>query len=116
MIQGFVLHEGAQLLCAHGGQVDFETSDTHVKVDGHAVLTMNDADTFEVSDCPFHMLYLLVLRAQPCVTVRWVPSMRVRASGYPVIMQSSIGICQSEEQISQGAPIVVMSQIRVKGI
>ena len=115
MIQGFVLHENAQLLCAHGGQVDFETSDTPVKVDGHRVLTMKDFDTFEVSDCPF--LIPIIWRPQPCVTVRWVgPSMRVRASGYPVIMQSSVGICQSEEQIPQGQPNVVMSQMRVKGI
>jgi len=39
----------------------------------------------------------------------------VRVGGQPVILQNSTGLCQSAEQIPQGPPNVVMTQMRVRG-
>jgi hypothetical protein len=41
------------------------------------------------------------------------PATRVLANGKPVMLQTSAGICQSAEQIPQGAPIVSVVQPRV---
>jgi hypothetical protein len=35
--------------------------------------------------------------------------------GQPAILQSSNGLCLSAEQIPQGPPSVVMTQLRVRG-
>ena len=53
---------------------------------------------------------------QPCVKVQWlVPALRVKVMGQQVLLQSSSGLCQSGEQIPQGPPNIVSTQIRVKG-
>ncbi|RMH81597.1 MAG: hypothetical protein D6681_17980 [Calditrichaeota bacterium] len=110
-MSGFLLNTGSTLLCPHAGQVSIITTNVRVKVDGQPAVTFSD--TYLVSGCPFT---IPPSKPQPCVKVQWlVPATRVRVGGQPVLLQSSSGLCQSAEQIPQGPPNVVMTQVRVKG-
>jgi hypothetical protein len=107
---GTLFHVGATAMCPHGGQVSTISTNTRVLVSGQPVATM--ADTYLVAGCPF----TIPPKPQPCVKVQWlVPAARVLVSGQPPILQTSTGICQSAEQIPQGPPIVVATQIRASG-
>jgi hypothetical protein len=111
---GFMLHVGATVLCTHAGTATAATSNPRVKVSGQPVVTLSDMHT--VAGCPFQVPTPGGPKPQPCVTVRWlVPATRVRAGGQPVLLQDSVGLCQSAEQIPQGPPNVVVTQVRVRG-
>ncbi len=108
---GFLLHVGATAMCPHGGPVSIISSNARVKISGQPVATLSD--TYTVGGCAFTVPGP---KPQPCVTVQWlVPASRVRVGGQPVILQTSSGLCQSAEQIPQGPPNVVVTQVRVKG-
>ena len=109
---GFLFHVGATAICPHGGQVSTISTNPRVMVGGQPVATQ--PDTYTVAGCAFTVP---PGKPQPCVLVKWlVPASRVMVGGKPVILQSSTGLCQSAEQIPQGPPTVVMTQIRVKGM
>ncbi len=104
-------HVGATTLCPHGGQASTISSNVRVKVGGMYVATLSD--TTMVAACPFTVPGK---GPQPCVKVQWlVPALRVKVMGQQVLLQSSSGLCQSGEQIPQGPPNIVSTQIRVKG-
>lgn len=110
----FILTDGATIMCPHSGTVNITTSNTQVKADGQAIVTMSD--TFTISGCPFQIPVGAGTKPQPCVTLKWiVPAKRVKVNGQLVLLQDSSGICQSAEQIPQGPPNVVMTQMRAKG-
>jgi uncharacterized Zn-binding protein involved in type VI secretion len=110
-LPGFLLHVGATAICPHAGQVAIISSNTRVLVGGQPVATQSD--TYTVVGCAFTVPGP---KPQPCVTVKWlVPAARVMVAGRPAVLQSSTGICQSAEQIPQGPPTVIMTQVRVKG-
>lgn len=107
----FLLDKNATILCTHGGSVQIQTTNTRVKAGGGYVTTLNDV--FTVTGCPFTVPSP---KPQPCVRIQWiVPATRVRVNGSPVLIQTSTGLCQSAEQIPQGAPNVVVTQVRVQG-
>jgi hypothetical protein len=97
---GFVVHQGAQVVCGHGGQATPTAPNPRVKVSGMAVSTM--IPPYVVSSCPLRT---------PCVTGKWVvASLRVRASGDPVVLFDSQAVTNT------GAPLKVLStQTRVQG-
>lgn len=104
-------HVGATAICPHSGQVMVISTNTRVKVSGQTVATMGD--TFLIGGCPF----FVGPKPQPCMKVQWlVPATRVFINGQAAILKTSIGICQSAEQIPQGPPTVVATQPRVSGI
>lgn len=106
---GFLLHVGAVAMCPHGGQMSIISSNTRVLVGGQPVATL--ADTYMIAGCAF-----TIPPPQPCVMVKWLSqATRVLVSGTPVILQNSVGLCQSAGQIPAGPPNVVMTQVRVKG-
>lgn len=108
---GFLMHPGSTAICPHGGQVTVITTNTRVLVSGQPVATR--ADNYTITGCTFTVP---PAKPQPCVTVRWfVPAMCVFVNGNPAILQTSNGICQSAEQIPQGPPNVLATQVRVKG-
>ena len=108
------LHPGAQILCTHGAQVNTVSSTSRVFVGGDPVATLSD--TFTVAGCPFQIPIGTGTKPQPCVKVQWlVPAFRVRVEGKPALIRTSTGLCQSAEQIPQGSPTVVATQIRAKG-
>jgi hypothetical protein len=107
---GFLLHVGATAICPHTGQISIVASSPRVLLGGQPVATV--ADTFLIAGCPF----MAGPKPQPCVTVQWlVPALRVLVGGQPAVLQDSTGLCLSVEQIPQGPPSVVVTQIRVKG-
>ena len=102
---GFVLHQGATVLCAHAGQAQPTSPNLRVKVAGQPVVTQ--AAPYTVAGCPFNVSGA----PSPCVTAQWVTAaLRVRAGGVPVLLQDSQAICAPN-----GTPLnVVMTQVRVK--
>ena len=108
----FLVQVGANIVCPHGGKVNIITSNTRVFISGQPVSTQNDL--YQIAGCPFT---IPSGPYHPCVQVKWlVPSNRILVNGQPAILQSSSGICQASDQAPQGAPIVVATQIRVKGL
>jgi hypothetical protein len=106
------MHVGATAICPHGGQVSIASTNTRVLVGRQPVATQSD--TFNVAGCAFTVP---PGKPQPCVMVKWlVAATRIMVGGKPAVLQNSVGLCQSAEQIPQGPPNVVMTQIRVKGI
>jgi hypothetical protein len=107
---GFLMHVGASAICPHGGQVSTISTNARVLVGGQPVATFGD--TYLVAGCAF----TVGPKPQPCVKVQWlVPAARVLVGGQPAMLQTSTGLCQSAEQIPQGPPSVVATQVRVRG-
>lgn len=107
------LHDGAQVLCPHGGSATPSSTAQRVKVLGQPVALQSSG--YNVSGCPFQIPAGPSTKPQPCVSITWlVPATRVRVQGQPVLLRSSSALCQSAEQIPQGPPNIVMLQMRVK--
>jgi hypothetical protein len=107
-VPGEIMHVGASVLCAHGGQAQPTVSDSRVRVSGQPIVTMTPP--YSVAGCPFTTPAGNPL---PCVTAQWTTAAtRVRASGQPVLLRDS-----QATTIPNGVPLtVVATQIRVKGI
>jgi hypothetical protein len=104
-VPGFLLHSGATVLCAHGGQALPTVPNPRVLVSGQPVTTQ--PSPYTVAGCPF-----VPPAAGPCVTAQWVVgALRVLAGGQPVLIQSSVAVCAPT-----GTPLnVVATQTRVRG-
>ncbi|MGH9508480.1 MAG: hypothetical protein ACRD2M_00965 [Terriglobales bacterium] len=103
---GYLLHQGATVLCLHGGQATPTAPSPRVKVSSQAIVTQ--LTTYTVAGCPFFVGNV----ASPCVTAQWVvAATRVRAGGAPVLLQDSQAVCAPN---GTGVNIVV-TQVRVKG-
>lgn len=103
---GFLLHAGATVLCAHGGQALPTAPSPRVLVSGQPVTTL--AAPYTVAGCAF----VPPAGNGPCVTAQWVVgAVRVLAGGQPVLLQSSVAVCAPT-----GTPLnVVVTQTRVTG-
>lgn len=103
---GFVLHQGATVLCLHGGQAQATAPNPRVKVDGQPVVTQPAPHT--VAGCPFNVSG----GPSPCVTAQWVMgATRVLVGGQPLLLQDSQAVC-----IPNGTGVTVATtQVRVKG-
>lgn len=87
------------------------STNTRVMVGGQPVATQ--PDTYTIAGCAFTVPGP---KPQPCVTVKWlIPATRITVGGKPVILQTSTGICLSAEQIPQGPPNIIMTQMSVRG-
>jgi hypothetical protein len=95
----FVLHLGATVMCAHGGQAQPIAPNPRVLVSGQPVTTQSAP--YMVVDCPF---------VPPCLTAEWVvAATRVLAVGQPVLTQVSVAVCAPS-----GTPLnIVVTQTRV---
>ncbi len=104
---GYLLHLGAQVMCAHGGQALPAATVPRVTVAGQPAVTMSAPYT--VAGCPF----ATPGGPLPCVTAQWVTSaVRVTAGGAPVLLQDSQAVT-----VPNGVPLsVLVVQPRVKGI
>ena len=103
---GFLLHQGATVLCLHGGQAQATAPNPRVKVSGQPVVTQPAPHT--VAGCPFST----AAGPMPCVTAQWVTgATRVLAGGQPVLLQDSQAVC-----IPNGTGVTVaVTQTRVRG-
>lgn len=103
---GFIVHVGATVLCAHGGQAQPTAPNPRVLVSGQPVSTI--AGPYVVAGCPF----VTGGNPFPCVTSQWlVGAVRVMVGGSPVVLQSSSSICTPT-----GTPLnVAVTQVRARG-
>ena len=103
---GALLHVGATVLCAHGGQAQATVPNPKVTVSGQP--TVLSAAPYAVAGCPF-----VPPAPGPCVTAQWVTAAtRLTSNGQPLLLMDSQAICAPT-----GTPlIVVVTQVKVTGI
>lgn len=103
---GFLLHQGATVMCLHSGQAQPTAPNPRVKVGGQMIVTQTT--TYTIAGCPF----TVGPSPSPCVTAQWVmAATRVKAGGAPVLLQDSQAVCAPN---GTGVNILV-TQVRVKG-
>lgn len=104
---GFILHEGAEVLCAHGGQAEPMVPSVRVQVSGMPIVTQSSP--YAVAGCVFPPP---PAANGPCVTAEWVvAAVRVFSEGMPVLLDTGIAICAPT-----GTPLVAtVTQVRVEG-
>lgn len=103
---GYLLHQGATVMCMHAGQAEPILVEPRVRVMGQPIVTQ--ASTYLIAGCT-----LASIPSPPCVSAQFASaSSRVRAGGLPVLLQDSIAVC-----IPTGTGLnIVLAQMRVKGI
>jgi hypothetical protein len=104
----FVLHQGATVLCAHGGAAVPLTPNPRVLLSGQPVVTI--ASTYAIENCP---LPPPPTANGPCATGHFTTtSTRVRVMGTPVLLKDSASVC-----VPSGTPLrPVATQTRVSAI
>lgn len=102
---GFLLHVGATVLCAHGGQAQPTVPNPRVTVSGQPTVAMTAP--YVIAGCAFPPP---PVANGPCVTAQWITAAtRVTSNGQPLLLLDSQAIC-----IPTGTPLVVaMTQTRV---
>jgi hypothetical protein len=105
---GFLLHLGATVLCAHGGQAQPTVTNPRVIVNGQPIVTQPSPHT--VAGCPFTTP---AGNPMPCVTGQWVSgATRVSSNGMPVLLFDSQAVCTPN-----GTPLIIIAtQTRVTGM
>jgi hypothetical protein len=107
-VPGYLLHVGATVICAHGGQAQPALPNPRVKVMGQPVVTR--ASPYVVAGCANPPP---PTNTGPCVTAQWVTAAtRVKVMGQPVLLQDSRAVCTPT-----GTPLTIVAcQVRVKGM
>jgi len=96
---GFLVHVGAQVMCAHGGQAQPTAPNPRVLVSGKP--TVLTTPPYVVAGCA---LPPPPAANGPCVTAQWlVGSTRVLSNGQPLVVQSSQAICAPT-----GTPLIIL--------
>ena len=103
---GFLLHVGATVLCAHGGQAQPTSPFARVTVGGQPIVTQSAPYT--VAGCAFNVSG----SPSPCVTATWMTAAtRITAGGLPVLLLDSQATCAPN-----GTPLMItVTQTRVTG-
>jgi hypothetical protein len=99
----FLLHEGATLMCSHGGQAQPSVPSPRVKVNRQAIIIQSD--TYTVVGC--------TNTNSPCTTASWTSaSTRIKSNGVPVILIDSQSL-----SLPLNTPLsIIIAQARVKGM
>lgn len=105
---GFILHQGASILCAHGGQAQPTTMSPRVTVSGQPIVLQPNSHI--IAACPFTTPGGT---PQPCITATWITgATRVTSNGMPVLLQDSQATCAPN-----GTSVnIVSTQIKVTAI
>jgi hypothetical protein len=83
---GFLLHQGAVVMCLHGGQATPPAPNPRVLVMG--MPTASIATPWVVAGCPG-----IPPAVPPCVTGQWVlGTLRVTSMGLPLAVQSGVAV------------------------
>ncbi len=103
---GYLLHQGATVMCMHAGQAQATVPNPRVKVSGQP--TVQQPNPWTVAGCPF----ATAAGPMPCVTAQWVTAAtRVLSGGMPLLLQDSQAVCTPN-----GTGVnIVMTQMRVRG-
>ena len=101
---GPILHLGATVLCAHGGQAIPTVPSPRVLVSGMPIATI--AAPYAIAGCAF----VPPAGNGPCVTAQWVVgAVQVMSEGQPVVIMTGVATC-----VPTGTPLVpVTAQTRV---
>jgi hypothetical protein len=101
---GPILHVGATVLCAHGGQATPVVPNPRVSVSAQPISTLTTP--YAIAGCPF----VPPAGNGPCVTAQWVVgAVRVLSMGQPVLIMTGQAICAPT-----GTPLLpVVAQTRV---
>lgn len=102
---GPVLHQGAQVLCSHGGQAQPVVVNPRVLVSCMPTVTL--ASPYVVAGCTFPPP---PVANGPCVTAQFITSaLRVTSNGQPLLLMDSQAICAPT-----GTPLLIVgAQTRV---
>jgi hypothetical protein len=102
---GFIVQQGATVLCSHGAQAMPAAINPRVKVSGQA--SVFATAPYTVAGCPFNAGG----SPFPCVTGQWITfSTRVLGNGQPLVLLDSASVCTPT-----GTPLnIVATQVRVK--
>src|ERR1700736_4127830 len=100
---GPILHMGATVLCAHGGQAIPTVPSARVMVSGMPIATI--AAPYSIAGCAF----VPPAGNGPCVMGQWiVGAVRVLSDGQPVVIMTGVSIC-----VPTGTPLIpVVAQTR----
>jgi hypothetical protein len=103
---GLLLHVGATVLCAHGGQAQPTVPNPRVTVSGQPTVAL--PGPWAIAGCA-----LPPNAGGPCVTAQYVSAAtRVTAGGQPLLLIDSQAVCAPT-----GTPVVnAAAQTRVTGI
>jgi len=86
---GFLLHVGATVMCAHGGQAQPTVPNPRVTVMGQP--TVLQTTPYMIAGCTFPPPSA---GNGPCVTAQWTTgSVRVTSLGQPLLVLSSLALC-----------------------
>ena len=101
---GPILHVGATVLCAHGGQAIPTVPSPRVMVSGMPIATI--AAPYSIAGCAF----VPPAGNGPCVTAQWiVGAVQVLSEGQPVVIMTGMATC-----VPTGTPLMpVEAQTRV---
>lgn len=104
---GFLLHEGAEVMCLHGGDAQPVLPNPRVTVSGQPIVTQECV--YMVGGCAMPPP---IVGTGPCAVCTWVTAAtRVTASGIPVLLQDSQAVC-----VLPGTGLLItVTQTRVKG-
>ncbi|HEY7430140.1 MAG TPA: hypothetical protein VH641_05330 [Streptosporangiaceae bacterium] len=102
---GYLAHQGATVICAHGGQAQPSAVNPRVRLSGQAAVQL--PTPYLVSGCA-----LPSSAGGPCTAGTWTAgTARVRSLGQPLVIQGGTGTC-----VPTGAPLQVTAvQSRVRG-
>ncbi|WP_446745337.1 hypothetical protein [Silvibacterium acidisoli] len=100
---GFLIQQGATVLCMHAGQANAVVPNPRVMLSGMSSCLMTAP--WLVAGCPG-----IPPAVPPCVTATWLTgSVRVTSNGQPLLVQSSQAICAPT-----GTPLLpILTQTRV---
>jgi hypothetical protein len=100
---GFLIQQGASVMCVHGGQATPVVPNPAVTIEGMATCTL--PNPWVVAGCPG-----VPTTVPPCVTAQWITAAtRVTSFGQPLLTQGDQAICTPA-----GTPLVpTVTQTRV---
>lgn len=103
---GFLLHQGATVLCSHAGQATPSVPNPRVMVSSQPTVLLSAP--WIIAGCP-----LVPPPLPPCVSAQWVMgTLRVTSLGQPLVVQSGVAI-----SIPNGTPLLpVVMQTRVSAM
>ncbi|GAA2758334.1 hypothetical protein [Actinopolymorpha rutila] len=101
---GFLVQQGATVICGHGGQATPTAPNPRVLLGGTSSVTLSAPWT--VAGCP-----LPPNAGGPCTTATWTTgTVRVLSGGQPLVVQGGSATC-----VPTGVPLtVVVAQLRVQ--
>lgn len=105
---GFLLHVGATVLCAHGGQAQPTAPNSRVLAGGQPTVTL--ASPYVIAGCAMPPP---PAGNGPCVTAQFVTAAtRLTSNGQPLLLLDSQAVCTPT-----GTPLLIaMTQTRVSGM